>query len=567
MTQAAHIFRKDLRRLRWWLVLWTALLAGRVLLATSWTLDAGGMFAGDILLEQVKGALGLATFVLFGVLAARLVQDEPLVGLDWFWLTRPYDRSALVAAKLAFALLFFVGLPLVAELTIMAAYGAGTWDMLRASSLFVARDARWTAGLMVFAVLTSTLVGFALGIAATGAALSLALLGAFAVAMLRIEESTPPSAVLPDATQSVVATAVFILASLVVIVYQYYRRRRGLALALTAVGLAAVVLVPLIWPWRITPVAPVSPATVAQDTAGVTVRVDRPSPPVITDEPPFRRRDRRRYVGLPVELGDLPAGYRSQGTFAESRLELASGEVLESRQTAGGAFVAIASFGGEGAHELQGVLGDVRMLPVPSEAVRPPHVSVLTVTDEQLERHGSEPGRLVSTLHIPLQHSTVVGALPLTEGALLRRGNMQFELVRIQRRHDGCTILLRQWRATSFLSPREYRRHEFLLRNSHRQEAYAAGVQHRSFGASSFFLLSLFGFTLDPGRQGFSVEHFWMDVPPPWRSRAGERSTIDAPWLAGADFVIVETVPAGVVTRTIVLDDFRMQEPPSAVGP
>jgi hypothetical protein len=567
VSQALHILRKDVRRLRWWLALWTALLAARVLLATSGTLVTSDGFAEQILMEQVKGALGIATFVLFGVLIARLVQEEPLVGLDWFWLTRPYDRWSLLGAKLTFPVLFFVVLPLVAELTVMAAYGAGTWDMLRASSVFVARDARWTAGLMLFAVLTPTLVGFALGIAATGAALSLALLGVFAVGMLRIGEETRPSPVLPDATQAVVATTLFILACLAVIVYQYHRRRRGRALALATVGLAAVVFVPSIWPWRITSVVPVAPAAVAQDTASVTVLVDRTSPPAIIDEPPFRRRDaRRRQVSLPVELGGLPPGYRSQGTFAESRLELQSGEILESRQTVGSTFVALADFAGERAHELQGVLGDVRVLPVLSRDVIPPHVRLLSVTDEQLARYGSEPGRLTTTFHMPLQHSRVAGTLPLAEGALLRRGDMQIELVRFQQRLDGCTILLRQWRATSFLSPPEYRQHDFLLRNTQRQEAHAASPQRRSFGASGFFLSSLVGFSLVPGRQGFSVDHLWMDYPPRWGMKA-DRPTIDAHWLTGADLVVVETVPAGVISRTTVLDDFRMEGPPSAVSP
>jgi hypothetical protein len=567
MTQIVHIFRKDLRRLRWWLALWATLLAARVLLATVWRLGASDAYGEQFLFEQVKAALGIATYVLFGILVARLVQDEPLVGLDWFWLTRPYDRRSLLVAKLGFAVLFFVVLPLAAELVVMVAYGATTWDMLRASSIFIARDARWTVGLMVFAVLTATLVGFALGLAAAGAAFSLAMLGVFAVAMLRVGEETQPSGGLPDATQPVVATVVFLLACLAVIVYQYRTRRRGRAVAIAAAGLAAVVFVPSIWPWRITSVAPVAPAAVAHDTAGVTVLVDRTSPPAIIDEPPFRRRDaRRRQVSLPVELSGLPPGYRWQGTFSESRLELQSGEVVESRQTAGGAFVARAGYGGEQVHELQGVLGDVRVLPVRSENVIPAHVRLLSVTDEQLARHGSEPGRLITTFRIPLQHSAVAGTLPLAEGVRLRRGDMQFELVRVQRRYDGCTILLRQSRVASILAPFEFRQHVFLLRNVERQEAYAADIHHRGFGASSFFLMSLLGFTLDPGRQGFSVEHLWVDYPPRWGMRT-EGPAIDAPWLADADFVIVETVPAGVITRTVVLDDFRMQEPASVANP
>lgn len=559
MSQALHIFWKDVRRLRWWLALWATLLAARVLLAAAGALGTSEGLVEQIVIEQVKTALGIATLVLFGVLVARLVQDEPLVGPDWFWLTRPYDRSSLLGAKLAFAALFFLLLPLGADLAVMAAFGATPWDMLRGSSVFLARDARWTLGLMVFAVMSATLVGFALGLAGTVAALALALTTMLAVAMLRMPEATRPSDAPADATPAIVATAVFILACLAVIAYQYFRRRRGRALALAAIGVAAVAVVPSIWPWPIARRDAVAPPPWAQDPESVAVVVDRTAPPGLSDEPPFRRRDgRRRHVSLPVELTGLPAGYRPQGTFAESRLELRDGDVLESQQPR--AVVGrLALAGGEPAHELQGVLGSVRVLPVMHDAAMRRNAALLTVTDQQLARHGPEPGRLIATLHIPLQHSRVIGTLPLAEGVVFRRDGMQIELVRVQQRHDGCTILLRQWRVRSILSSLEYRQHEFLLRNVQRQEAYAGNVQHRGFAASSVGSLMLYGLvSAIPGSEGFSIEHVWMDYPQRWGAQA-ERSTIDAQWLAAADLVIVETAHAGVITRTIVLDDFMMQ--------
>jgi hypothetical protein len=94
VKQALHIFRKDVRRL-WPLI--------AVVLA---------LFAFDY--AQISGLtaplphgvpLGFYEILLLTVLAcwflgARVVQEEALPGERQFWLTRPYDRSGLLLAKL-----------------------------------------------------------------------------------------------------------------------------------------------------------------------------------------------------------------------------------------------------------------------------------------------------------------------------------------------------------------------------------------------------------------------------------------------------------------------------------
>jgi hypothetical protein len=94
--------------------------------------------AEQIAYEQVSSMIAAIAFVMFAILVARLIQEEPLVSLDWFWLTRPYDRRALAGAKLLFAATFFVVLPLIGELAVMAAFKAGPVDSDRTPSVSMA---------------------------------------------------------------------------------------------------------------------------------------------------------------------------------------------------------------------------------------------------------------------------------------------------------------------------------------------------------------------------------------------------------------------------------------------
>ena len=99
MRQAIHILRKDIRYLGWEICL-------VVLLAALYA------FRGVWWVEMLWGLAGI-------LLIARVIHAEALPGDRLFWLTRPYSRRSLFAAKLAFILLF-VNLPLVVVQEILA---------------------------------------------------------------------------------------------------------------------------------------------------------------------------------------------------------------------------------------------------------------------------------------------------------------------------------------------------------------------------------------------------------------------------------------------------------------
>ena len=90
MTQLLHLVRKDVRRLRWPIATWMGILAVRVFLATVGpTLAIEGLGA-QIAFREMEGAVAALEKLMLALLVARLVHEEPLVGLHAFWLTRPF---------------------------------------------------------------------------------------------------------------------------------------------------------------------------------------------------------------------------------------------------------------------------------------------------------------------------------------------------------------------------------------------------------------------------------------------------------------------------------------------
>ncbi len=102
MRQALHIFKKDARHLRWEIALVLALTV----------ISASSDFAAIKSIEVPQNPLPKVLLALSWLsLIAHVIHTEALPGNKQFWLTRPYSRKSLLAAKMLF-LLAFITLPM-----------------------------------------------------------------------------------------------------------------------------------------------------------------------------------------------------------------------------------------------------------------------------------------------------------------------------------------------------------------------------------------------------------------------------------------------------------------------
>jgi hypothetical protein len=118
-----HLIKKDLRALRWWLILWT-LACG-----THLVLRLIQLKSGDASLPANFAVTGrpdhLALYVLMLLIAPQVVQLDPPVSGRAFWKTLPIARWRLLVGKVLLLLAFFIVLPTVCEIAYFTAAGFG----------------------------------------------------------------------------------------------------------------------------------------------------------------------------------------------------------------------------------------------------------------------------------------------------------------------------------------------------------------------------------------------------------------------------------------------------------
>jgi len=188
---------------------------------------------------------------------------------------------------------------------------------------------------------------------------------------------------------------------------------------------------------------------------------------------------------------------------------------------------------------------------------------VLTVGAEEYARYSDTPGRLTADVDAYVYRSELVGSMPLTRGAVLRHGATRFEMLQVARHPDGCSVLVRQSMTGSFGRASDRRPYQLLLRNASRGEALV--------GDSDFFMQSesahVGNWSVSGYSEGFGFSFVHLAQRYPARGPLASAPRIDAAWLDGADLILVDTVYAGRVARSIAADGFRMGSPSPAPAP
>jgi len=158
MNLTWHVVKKDIRRFRLPLALWAGLILLQTILCFvlfRWADEEvmvlrTGLNGLDALHEILWGM----QLVLGFFLVAGLVQEDPLVGQQTWWVTRPITGLRLLSAKLIAAILFFGVLPVLALLPWWLFCGYGASEVLRASLQIVLGQA--IVSVLAFGVATLT---------------------------------------------------------------------------------------------------------------------------------------------------------------------------------------------------------------------------------------------------------------------------------------------------------------------------------------------------------------------------------------------------------------------------
>jgi len=564
MSGLWHILLKDLRRLRGPLIAWILIVIARMLVATT---GAASTF-GDLGLQMAMGNLDFLVTVIdlltLALLVSWLVHDEPLVGVDAFWLTRPIDPRHLMAAKLVFAAVFLVAAPAAGESIAVAAIAGGFHDAVRAAPGLALARTLWVLPLIALAVLTPSLMRFLMVI--VGAMVTVAGLVSVFVTLvfLTVSDDAFDAAASPieDPTGSIVMSVLLLATALGVILYQYRHRRLRRAVVFGAAGLVVTAAIDSAWPWRFA--RPAEPDTGAWARDAATAILDTDPPPYVTEAFGLRQRAAdRKFIAAPLHFSNMPSDASADSIAVRARLALPGGITLQSAQ---GTSVSVRRPGRHvipaQATRMQAALGDVRLL-APDAGEYDMWPVVLKVSAEAYARYGDIPGRLDADVEGFVYRSRLAGSMLLTAGAVLRSGATRFEMLQVARHADGCSVLVRQSMSGSLVQPAVPRTYQLVLRNAMRGEAVTGDseefVRTDHLQAGTWFVSR-------PGvGLGFSFVHLAQRYPA--RGPFASPPRIDAAWLDGADLAVVETVYAGRVTRSISAEGFKIGSPSTTPAP
>jgi hypothetical protein len=227
VKQAIHIFRKDVRRL------WPQALIVMGLFAVY------GMSPPDTGVSGIAALAERGTFLscLVGfacwAVCARMIHEDTPAEESPFWVTRPYNRMSLLAAKALF-LFVFVFLPLLASGVFLEAR-AGV-DVLRNVGPLLAFDTAISMWLILPALAIGTVTNNIKTFAATVVALFFC---SYAGARWTVTHLDMRSSMPPTDEPNILAWAPIVLAAFCIIGIQYAARKTQWSRALLAVALIA----------------------------------------------------------------------------------------------------------------------------------------------------------------------------------------------------------------------------------------------------------------------------------------------------------------------------------------
>src|SRR5712692_7100132 len=282
---------------------WVLIVVGRMIVATTGAAAAFGNLGLQLAVDILSVLVTVIDLMMLALIVSWLVHDEPLVGVDAFWLTRPIDPLRLMAAKLVFAAVFLVAAPVAGESIAVAAIAGGFHDAVRAAPGLALARTWWMLLLLALAVLTPSLIRFLLVIVG-GVAAAAGLISVFlTLVVLTASDDALDAAASPlqDPTGPIVASWLLMATALGVILYQFRHRRLGRAVVLGAAGLVATGVIESAWPWPFARPAEPDPGAWARDAR--TVASLDADPPYVTDA--FGLRDRtaaRKLIAVPLHL-------------------------------------------------------------------------------------------------------------------------------------------------------------------------------------------------------------------------------------------------------------------------
>jgi len=245
MNLTWHIVKKDLRALRWPILLWvlviiTKLGIGVAMLTAAGTEGPEWFLRLDMIAKLLAGIEGVCF-----VFMAALIHEDLLVGTTAFWMTRPISGGRLLGAKLLGIGMVFWVMPVLVSLPWWQGCGYGPREIAWAAAETVALQAIFVLVGLLWAVVTDGYARFlmwtllmVIAIPAIGGMIGLHFSKTNAVVTAGVGTS-----------RMAMALALAVAGIATVVVHQFLTRRLWRTIAIIGATTGLIIMTTLWWPW------------------------------------------------------------------------------------------------------------------------------------------------------------------------------------------------------------------------------------------------------------------------------------------------------------------------------
>ena len=295
------IFRKDIRRL-WWQIAIVILLQAVLAREDRWR--------SDTYVGMLESWLNLLLPLAWACLIAQAVHGEPLIGDREFWMTRPYRRPQLLAAKALFVLVF-VQAP---------AFIAGFW-IVASRALLTSSTAPHLLGKQLAILCAITLPAMALAAIVRNFMQFVFVMIVAPVAALVLASGFRGPLPIAEPFRYETLAAVLTAAALAILFFQFIRRRTRFS---RIVGASAVVAAVALYVFPL-------PGLLGQLQAEASAAPFQPSLQVLPPSVPAADPGPNQvWIDLPLKLSGIPEGTAFQGSAQELEITGPAGRRLRS---------------------------------------------------------------------------------------------------------------------------------------------------------------------------------------------------------------------------------------------
>ena len=561
-----YLFKKDLIRLKYLLLVWLLLILAQSALAIGGINLAAELLQFQMFLPLLVKMIGFLQGLMIIVIVPLIIQDDSIVGTTAFWFTRPISRKGLLFTKSCLVLILLVILPLIAEIFVLASHGATAYHLFLAVPEILIEKLAFITPFVILAALTPKFSRYALvgviiftvfvvvGIILTVITIFLPYLH-FIRYFVNVKIYKNPSLA---ASIDVAKDIYVILIGSFLIVHQFLTRHTARTIMWLVIAFLVMICFPRMWNWDFLKEELYIAETSTAISDSLSVEFDTQYI-VVSDELRIRKKDvREKSISIKQTVKGLPVGqFAILKDMEEVQMKYPDGTVLESEYTS--TYQRETPYNKKYMLPIQAVLKDIKLLNPYEKKFS--YTEIFSLDESDFYQFKNKTGTYSAQADFDIYEYEIVSQLPLNQGSRDSFGSEQIVVYDILERPHAISVIINE-KKINLLFDRSVKRksrydlsqdiysqynHVYLIVNKNRHEAFLAETGGNLYADA----MAAFG----PTRLETVAKQFdFTDL----NDRSELLPKIDKEWLANAELVRLDAVKTGTAQINFTVEDFSL---------